>query len=230
MTGHLPALALGEHSIRQIDGLFSLNDLHAASGSNPGQRPGNFLNTDNTRALVEEIENAGISAISTARGRNGGTYACRELVIAYAAWISPAFHLKVIRVFLAANAPAQPSLLTAPDPATVSAPFDPDRIKAASKAASQVAADLYGQIFNSILDGDDGWKYGRWILAFAHDPQAGAVPYVRRMNDDAMVVSLADLPRRLMEPGGLLPTNKELAAIAAACNQKLIQRIEGAAA
>lgn len=98
-------LTICETSIRQLDGLFSLNDLHKASGNNKSQRPGNFLGIDQTKALIAEIETAGISAVKTNEGRNGGTYACRELVIAYAAWISPAFHLKVIRVFLNATAP-----------------------------------------------------------------------------------------------------------------------------
>ncbi len=97
----MTALIIGTSSIRQINGLYSLNDLHVASGGNPNNRPNQFIRLDQTQALITEISNAHICAIKTVRGNQGGTYACKELVIAYAAWISPAFHLKVIRVFLA---------------------------------------------------------------------------------------------------------------------------------
>lgn len=94
------ALIIGTTTVQQVSGLYSLNDLHKEAGALPKHKPGNFLGIEQTKELMAELETAGISAVSTREGRNGGTYACKELVIAYAAWISAAFHLKVIRVFL----------------------------------------------------------------------------------------------------------------------------------
>lgn len=103
-------IALGDMSVRQYDGLFSLNDLHKASGGDANHRPNQFMRRKETVELVDAINNsnAQIRAFDVLRGGHGGTYACKELVIAYAAWISAAFHLKVIRVFLSTQAPAQP--------------------------------------------------------------------------------------------------------------------------
>lgn len=97
------ALSIGTSAIRQFDGLYSLNDLHKASGGNQNHKPAFFLRNEQTQALISEINRVANSqlALNVKRGGdNQGTYACRELVIAYAAWISPAFHLQVIRVFL----------------------------------------------------------------------------------------------------------------------------------
>lgn len=107
----MPALTLLDTSIRQDDqGRFCLNDLHRASGGKKRHQPSDFLRIDQTQALIAEITNSGnLRSIQSTTGRTGGTYACRELVIAYAAWISPAFHLKVLQVFLAATAPARPA-------------------------------------------------------------------------------------------------------------------------
>lgn len=90
-------------------GRYSLNDLHAASGGNPNHAPAQFMRTEQTKALIEEIncanmhslglETVGIPAVKTKEGRNGGTFVVREMVYAYAMWISPAFHLKVIRAY-----------------------------------------------------------------------------------------------------------------------------------
>lgn len=101
------ALTIGTTSVRQVGELYSLNDLHKASGGEALKRPGEFMRNQQTQDLVAEIANAGISAFESRKGNKGGTYACKELVIAYAAWISAAFHLKVIRVFLAAAIPKQ---------------------------------------------------------------------------------------------------------------------------
>ena len=110
---NIPALTVGSIAVRMRDGLYSLNDLHRAAGSEKRHQPSDFLKIDQTKALLAEIGNSEDSRnLEIATGRNGGTYACRELVIAYAAWISPAFHLRVIRVFLESVAPAQAHSLT----------------------------------------------------------------------------------------------------------------------
>ena len=95
-------LILEDTYVRQDEhGRFSLNDLHQAAGGDPSIRPGEWLRNKQTVELAAEISasTAGISAIESRTGNNGGTYVARELVYAYAMWISPAFHLKVIRTF-----------------------------------------------------------------------------------------------------------------------------------
>jgi len=98
----MKSLTLINQTIRQHDGLYSLNDLHLASGGEEKHQPAFFLRNEQTKALIEELSSANLQTLKTVvgKGKAQGTYACKELVIAYAAWISAAFHLKVIGVFL----------------------------------------------------------------------------------------------------------------------------------
>lgn len=99
-------LQIFSNSIRTFENLYSLTDLHKASGGEAKHKPVLFLSNQQTKDLIAEIEQeskVGIStlAVKTVRGgKNPSTYACKEIVIAYAAWISPQFHLVVLRAFL----------------------------------------------------------------------------------------------------------------------------------
>lgn len=109
------SISICNSQINVNDDLYSLNDLHKASGGLDKDRPVFFLKNEKIQDLIKELrcENSNIiiqdkdSIIKIVRGKGKqqGTYACKELVIAYAAWISPKFHLQVIRVFLAQQAP-----------------------------------------------------------------------------------------------------------------------------
>lgn len=112
-------------SIRTLDGLYSLNDFHIASGNDPKHRPSLFVRNEQTKELVKEIENERstktIFALKTIRGgadiTKQGTWACEELVLSYAMWISPKFHLVVLRAFLAMHrGEAKPQQLALPEP------------------------------------------------------------------------------------------------------------------
>ena len=93
-------LAILNTSIHSYENLFSLNDLHQASGNLAKHKPAFFLRIDMTKDLIAEIEKETPNALKVIRGTQGGTYACEELMLAYAMWISPKFHLIVLRAFL----------------------------------------------------------------------------------------------------------------------------------
>lgn len=97
------ALVIGEFSIRQdVDGRYSLADLHKASGNLAKHKPSNFLRIDQTQELIKEIEQCSDmrSAVKVVNGGNNrGTYAVKEMVYAYAMWVSAKFHLMVIRAY-----------------------------------------------------------------------------------------------------------------------------------
>ena len=95
-------LQILSNSIRTFENLYSLNDLHQASGSENKHAPFRFIRLETTKELIAEIESDGqTQAIKVYRGSQGGTYVCEELVLSYAMWISPKFHLIVLRAFLA---------------------------------------------------------------------------------------------------------------------------------
>ncbi len=112
-------LSILNTSIRTHESLFSLNDLHKASGGAEKHRPSLFIRLDTTQDLISEIQKEVKSTdliFKTTGGRGlRGTYACEELVLSYAMWISPKFHLVVLRAFLAMHR-KQPQQLALPEP------------------------------------------------------------------------------------------------------------------
>lgn len=102
-------LVIGEFQIRQDDdGRYCLNDLHKASGNGKNHFPAYFLRNQQTKDLIVEIESPKDEryadshiAVKVIKGgsEKQGTYVVKELVYAYAMWISPRFHLMVIRAY-----------------------------------------------------------------------------------------------------------------------------------
>lgn len=89
-------------SVRQDkDGRYCLNDLHRTAGGEDRHSPNRWTRTESYTGLINELTPylAFAPADVQRGGLQPGTYVCKELVYAYAMWISPAFHLKVIRTF-----------------------------------------------------------------------------------------------------------------------------------
>ena len=90
-------LSIANIDIRIIDGLYSLNDMHRASGNEDRHKPFNWMRSKQTIEIIEEVEIAQKRAILKKQGL--GTFVCKELAYHYAMWISAKFSLLVIRTF-----------------------------------------------------------------------------------------------------------------------------------
>ncbi|WP_252719444.1 KilA-N domain-containing protein [Acinetobacter soli] len=103
-------LIIGEFTIRQDeDGRYCINDLHKASGALEKHQPAFFMRNKQTKDLIEELDSETMIcknadhkiSVNTVKGKglDQGTFVAKELVYAYAMWISPKFHLMVIRAY-----------------------------------------------------------------------------------------------------------------------------------
>lgn len=104
----MTALVIANTQIRcDAAGRYCLNDLHQASGAAKRNQPANWLRLDQTRELIAECAKSDVGLLTSEEapvntvndGFGNGTYAIKELVYAYAMWISAAFHLHVIRAY-----------------------------------------------------------------------------------------------------------------------------------
>lgn len=100
---------------QDAEGRYSLNDLHKAAGGEDRHQPRYFLANQQTQDLITEISIAtdgGIPLTVRKGGRSQGSYGVKELVYAYAMWISPKFHLQVIRAYDALVTDQAPKVLS----------------------------------------------------------------------------------------------------------------------
>ncbi|MTD33435.1 KilA-N domain-containing protein [Paludibacterium denitrificans] len=103
MTTNTKLLVIAGITIKtDSEGRYCLNDFHKAAGGEERHSPWRFLRLDTTAELIDELQSTtsgGLEPVAAKAGRYGGTFVAKELVYAYAMWISPSFHLKVIRTF-----------------------------------------------------------------------------------------------------------------------------------
>lgn len=104
ITAYAPQITILDQAINMVDGLYSLNDFHRASGGDKKHQPAFFMRNQEVTDLIEEIKcSANLQNkqvfIKLVSGKDRGTYVCKELVYRYAMWISPKFALLVIRTF-----------------------------------------------------------------------------------------------------------------------------------
>ncbi len=88
------------------DGRYSMNDLHKAAVAEGHDykrtQVEHFMRNESTQKLITELRENGeleFDPCVSSTGRYGGTWVSKEVVYAYAMWISAEFMLRVIRAY-----------------------------------------------------------------------------------------------------------------------------------
>jgi Rha family phage regulatory protein len=126
----------------------------------------------------------------------------------------PATRFAEARDYLLGKLPDKPQAPPAPDTSRTQAAFD---------AAAQAAAAVQKTVFNTVLSGNDEWKYGRWMLAFVDDSTKGSPAYARQMEQGAFVTTWPRLVKDVAN-GEAMCTSEELLQLASACIGRLEKR------
>ncbi|EKF9829399.1 KilA-N domain-containing protein [Vibrio cholerae] len=232
------AIAILGHNIRLKDKLFSLNDLHKASGSLPKHQPNRFLRLDTTQELINEMASYPDLG-STHEVQNGkGTWVCKELVYAYAMWISAKFHLQVIRAF---DALVNRKLVTLSSEQKC-------KIKAAIGARAKNQGEHYQSLFSALnrhfrvseyadilaVDFEEALKFVQTVelpnykkelpvvcMRIMTTIENGVVTNSSAVPNDAYVVTKGRLANLLSEPGVF--SLEEMAKIAETVNRRMVE-------
>ena len=117
----LPSIA-GIEITTDEHGRFNLNAIHKASGLDENKYPAQWLRTQSTKDLIDELSanmHLAHEVISTQKGGSSpGTFAHEILAVEYAGWISPDFRITVNQTFIDYRKGALPALA----PATTTLP------------------------------------------------------------------------------------------------------------
>lgn len=103
---------------------------------------------------------------------------------------------------------------------------DEGRLNEAFMLASEVAQQAARTVFESVMSGEGNWQLDRWLFSFTTDPEGNLKPFASVLDRKALPVSMERLAEMITMPGGLCPSQKELAVVAEACTKRLSEIID----
>jgi len=149
------------------NGLYCLNDLHKAAGGLSKNKPQYFMMNNRTKDLITVCSDDGIpSSVVIKGGDNQGTYVCKELVYAYAMWISAEFYHHVIKTYDAVVT-GQMAMSQADEKMLRLTEIDPNCLKAiiGSRNNSETR-----QGYKGLVDGGYLVDKGKWVWKHNYVP------------------------------------------------------------